>query len=329
MNALGDTAAEDPRLRAARRTVNLRTGFSIHLLVYVCVCCMLSIVATPFVGVIVGAAWGVGVAIHGFVTLFLGPLRRRWTEEALQEAPALPTTPLRTAPGTAGDARHARALEALSAGIAHELRNPIAAAKSLVSQLAEDPTGPDAKEYARVAVEELDRAERSIAHLLRYARDEGLHPRELTLTAVLDQALEPLLERFSRAGVTLKRVDPEPAVSLRADPEKLRRVVHNLVGNALDALEEAHTLSPWVELQTGTNLAGTEAWLRVRDNGPGVPQGARGRLFTVFYTTRKEGTGLGLALSRRLVEAHGGSLECAGPEGEGAEFVVTLPREGP
>ncbi|MBI5516941.1 MAG: HAMP domain-containing histidine kinase [Deltaproteobacteria bacterium] len=328
MTPRGETAPEDPRLRAARRAVNLRTGFSIHLVVYVCVCCLLSVVATPFVGAVVALAWGVGLALHGFITVALGPLRRKWSEEALRDAPG-PALPVAAPSRHAASPRHARDLEALSAGIAHELRNPITAAKSLVAQLAEDPQSPDAKEYARVAVEELDRAERSIAHLLRYAREEALSPRETTLGAVLDSALEPLKERAERLGAELRREDPEPPCALRADPEKLRRVVLNLVGNALDALEAAGTASPRVELSLGTNLAGTSAWLRVRDNGPGVPEGERERLFTVFHSTRKEGTGLGLALSRKLVEAHGGTLECVPPSGPGAEFVVTLPVEGP
>jgi signal transduction histidine kinase len=104
-------------------------------------------------------------------------------------------------------------------------------------------------------------------------------------------------------------------------------VVINLVGNALDALREAGTPAPRVSLSMGQNLAGTELWLRVRDNGPGIDPGLRERLFSPFHTTKSGGTGLGLPICRKLVEAHGGSLELCSPPGTGAEFLITLPRE--
>ena len=112
-----------------------------------------------------------------------------------------------------------------------------------------------------------------------------------------------------------------------ADPEKLRRVLLNLLGNALDAFEEAHTPSPQLEIQAGHNLAGTELWLRVRDNGPGMDDGRLGKIFNPFYTSKSHGTGLGLAISKKLLAAHGGTIEAHSRPGAGTEFLLTLPRE--
>jgi signal transduction histidine kinase len=223
---------------------------------------------------------------------------------------------------------HVRELEELSASIAHEIRNPITAAKSLVQQLGEDSGSPENVEYARVALEELDRVERSISHLLRYAREEDLRPVETELRAIVEAALETLRERVSRLGVRIERDLARP-LALRADPEKLRRVVINLVTNALDALEAAATPEPRLWLAAGENLAGTEVWLRIRDNGPGMDAETRERAFQPFHTSKPGGTGLGLPIVRKLVEAHGGSIELHSSEGVGTEFAVLLPRRGP
>jgi signal transduction histidine kinase len=128
-------------------------------------------------------------------------------------------------------------------------------------------------------------------------------------------------------GVVVKQeVDTNGVV--RADPEKMRRVVVNLVGNALDALEENRTAEPRLDVAIGENLAGTEVWLRLRDNGPGIPPERIQKIFTPFYTSKHNGTGLGLALSKKLVEAHGGTIGATSHPGGGAEVTVVLPRHG-
>jgi signal transduction histidine kinase len=103
-------------------------------------------------------------------------------------------------------------------------------------------------------------------------------------------------------------------------------VVINLVSNALDSLEAAGVAQPRVEVSTGESLAGTEVWLKVRDNGPGIEPEVRERLFSPFHSEKPGGNGLGLAICRKLVDAHGGSIGVESAPGAGAEFVVVLPR---
>ena len=76
----------------------------------------------------------------------------------------------------------------------------------------------------------------------------------------------------------------------------------------------------------GENLAGSEVWLRVRDNGPGVDRELLAKMFSPFYTSKVNGTGLGLAICKKLVDAHSGSIEVTSDPGDGAEFIVTLPK---
>jgi len=217
-------------------------------------------------------------------------------------------------------------MEELSASIAHEIRNPITAAKSLVQQMGEDPGRQEQVEYAKVALDELDRVERSISHLQRYAREEDLRLHDVRMRDIVESALESLRDRFESvgAGITCE-IDSDG--QMRGDDEKLRRVVINLVGNALDALEQAGVPEPHIELALGENLAGSEVWVRVRDNGPGIDPERLHRIFSPFYTSKHNGTGLGLAISKKLVDAHGGSIEAHSAPGSGTEFVLTLPKQ--
>jgi signal transduction histidine kinase len=259
-------------------------------------------------------ALAAGLMLAAFAERF----RRRWLTQEIFDADA------RQRARRALEGEHARALQELSASIAHEIRNPITAAKSLVQQMGEDPASTENVEYARVALEELERVERSVSHLLRFARDEEVVLEEVALADVVRDAVDALADRARGVEV---RLELDSDGRLRGDPEKLRRVVLNLVGNALDVLGESRTREPRLLVQMGENLAATEVWLRVRDNGPGIEPEAQATLFRPFHTSRRKGTGLGLAITRKIVEAHGGRIEVDSTPGRGAEFLVTLPKQ--
>jgi signal transduction histidine kinase len=315
-------SAEERALREARAAVGRRLGFFAHAIPYGIVCTALLFTAGFRAAFMTAMWWGIALAIHGFFALVAPDLRRRWTEEEVR----------RRVPDAVAhkrlemEDRHARNLEHLSASIAHEIRNPITAARSLLQQMGEDPHSPENVEYASVALQELERVERSISHLLRYARDEELQPQRVVLADVVQSALEALHERIASAGAGL-RVDVAEAGALVADPEKLRRVVLNLVGNALDALDGQRGPAPRIDVEAGGNLAGSEVWLRVRDNGPGIPANRLDEIWAPFRTSKANGTGLGLPIVRKIVEAHGGAVEVESAPGRGTSFLVTLPRQ--
>jgi signal transduction histidine kinase len=314
-----DLPPEERAYREARRAAGLRLSFVTHLVPYTATCLFLLFVAGFRVAMIVALAWGIGVACHGFLAVVAPELRRRWIhDEVVRRVDVDVSRNRRELEG-----RHARSLEELSASIAHEIRNPITAAKSLVQQLGEDPGSGENVEYAKVALTELERVERSISHLLRFAREEELEIKEVHLADVIDSALESFRDRIERQGVTLA-CDTGAAGPVQGDPEKLRRVVINLVGNALDAVQGRP--APRLEIAAGENLAGSEAWLRVRDNGPGIEPARLERVWSPFHTSKPAGTGLGLAITRKLVEAHEGSIELDSRPGEGTEFVVRFPK---
>jgi len=315
-------SAEERALRAAHRAAARKIGFLAHLVPYLSVCFFLLFVGGFRPAFIVALAWGIGLACHWFFALVAPELRERLIREEVQRQVSRGVTRERRQLAD----EHAQRLEALSASIAHEIRNPITAAKSLVQQMGEDPRSGENVEYAKVALEELDRVERSISHLLRYAREEETRLGEVGLPEVVASALEAVSERSAALGVELV-VDVAEAPRLVADREQVRRVLLNLLGNAFDAFEEARTPAPRIELRAGHNLSGSEVWLRVRDNGPGMDEARLTKIFDPFYTSKSNGTGLGLAISKKLVAAHGGRIEAHSRPGEGTEFVLTLPRE--
>ena len=306
----------------AKRRADRKLAFVRHFVCYVVTLAFLLVVTRGvFVPAIVGLGWGICLSMHFFQAILAPGLRRKWIESEVQRE--VQRTVTRRRREFSGD--KTRSLEQLSASIAHEIRNPITAAKSLVQQMGEDPGSDENVEYAAVALEELDRVERSISHLLRYAREEDVEIRTTRLEEAMASGLDTLRERIERGGIDVQTKVDAPG-EMEGDPEKLRRVFINLIGNAADALTENGVERPRIELAVGENLAGTEVWASVRDNGPGIELEQQDKIFTPFYTSRNNGTGLGLAITRKLVEAHGGGIELSSTPGKGTEFLVSFPK---
>jgi len=299
----------DKKVELSRRVVRAAL-ITVPLLVFI-----------PPVGVIVLVVFGLDIGRKAFRLLYEPRLRERFLQDEVQRR--VSTHVSRERQNLEGE--HHRSLEQLSASIAHEIRNPITAAKSLVQQMGEEPNSPDQVEYARVAVAELERVEKSISHLLRFAREEEIQLAAVVMEDVLESALETFRDRASRTDVRIVRqYDSEGR--LEGDSEQLRRVIINLVGNAIDALEEARTAEREIRVSMGENLAGSEIWVRISDNGLGIDDADIDQIFDPFYTSRKEGTGLGLAMCRKIVDSHGGVIEVESAKGVGTEFVLTFPK---
>jgi len=312
---------EERRYRDARRLANRRFGFLIHFVTYASVLALIFVSSRSVrATLIVAVAWGIGLSIH-YLAALLGPrLRAQWIQQELDRHVERGTHQLQSTENA-----NARSLEDLSASIAHEIRNPVTAAKSLVQQMGEDPVSSDNMEYAQVALEELDRVERSISHLLKYARDEDFRFAAVALPEIIDSAVAAVRDRVESQGVEVD-VEISAPCAMKGDPEKLRRVLVNLLRNSMDAFAEVPHDAPCIVIMAGENLAGTEVWLRFRDNGPGLPDEIRERVFDPFYTTKEDGTGLGLALSKKVVESHGGSMEIQAETATGTEFLITFPK---
>ena len=223
--------------------------------------------------------------------------------------------------------------EALAAGLAHEIRNPLAGLQGSAELLAREAEGP-AREYAQVIAREAKRVDGLVRELLDLARPAALQTAPVSIHDVVGDVL--VLARGIPGADRVQfseRYDPSlPPV--HGDDEKLTQVVLNLVRNAIDAL--ADRADPQVTIETGvasirlrTASGRTRplARISVQDNGPGIPDAMLPRLFTPFATSKPHGTGLGLAISKRIVEAHGGRIEVKNRPGGGAEANLYLPLE--
>jgi len=217
------------------------------------------------------------------------------------------------------------ALGTMAAGLAHEVRNPLAGIRG-ASQLLARETDKNAglKDFLDVIVREVDRLDRTVEQMLDLARPMEPKLAEIALEDVIDRALAVLKSQMTDAGVDVKKSAPAQAAKISADAEQLTQVFLNLFLNALDAMPDGGTLSVTIREETcGGDAPAVVA--EVRDTGQGMSQQTLEHLFMPFYTNREKGSGLGLAISHKIVEEHGGSIDVSSEEGKGSTFIVSLP----
>jgi len=308
---------ERQMLRVARRRANAEVGFYMHLVSYLGVIAFLAfinVMTTTYPWFLWPAlGWGIGLFAHYMAVFGSRAVRQRYFEPAIEREVRRQKAALQT--------EKQASIDELSATIAHEIRNPIAAAKSLVQQMGEDPHSIENVEYGRVALEELDRVERRISHLLKYAKEEEYTFEPINLASVVDSALTQLRAKLDNAHVQIARKYIS-GPTLVADGEKLQQVFVNVIDNATDALE---AIAEARKIEVAIENGAKQATVRVRDNGAGIPADKIDRIFNPFFTTKEKGTGLGMAISKKIVEAHEGSIDVMSEVGRGAEFVVRLP----
>ncbi len=229
------------------------------------------------------------------------------------------------------------AVSALSASLAHEIRNPLASVRGSIQEISREfETGTPNWRLAQIVLRESDRLDSIITSFLQFARQRPLHPVACNLGEVLRETVDLLRRRPDAAGVEIK-LELAAAPTVRCDPGQLREVFMNLGINALAALEGRGDLAliyPHAGVRPRDSALlrlGDEGGVAVtfRDTGRGLPPGAEERIFEPFYTTREGGTGLGLAVVRRVVEAHEGRVWVTSQAGQGAAFHVWLPVSGP
>jgi signal transduction histidine kinase len=256
-------------------------------------------------------------------TLLLGP-RRGWLFDdstlralavfARQAALALENLTLANARA------HGEKLAALggaAARIAHEIRNPLTAARSLVQLMAAEPQSDGLGEPT---LKELDRIKGLVNDLLLFARRDDLRAEEVVeLPALCREAVDQLAFLVEEGSIEVE-VDLVPT-AVRGDRERLLQVLGNLCRNAIEALREG--AGPR-RLRVRCGSANGAAFVEVSDNGPGIAAEHLARLFEPFRTTKGSGTGLGLAIARGIVEAHGGRLSATSEPGEETSFRVEL-----
>jgi signal transduction histidine kinase len=198
-------------------------------------------------------------------------------------------------------------LQSVGAKVAHELKNPLASIKGLCQLVARTPEGERTQERLAVVASEISRMETILAEYLSFSRPlEDIVPEPIDLATLSRDVLDVLDGRAQQAGVALSMEGK--AAPVHGDPRRLKEALINLVANAIEA----------------TPSGGTVA-LKIRDSGRGIKPEELERLGTSFYTTRPDGTGLGVVLAQGVITQHGGSLAYVSTVGKGTTATITLP----
>ncbi|RME35380.1 MAG: nitrogen regulation protein NR(II) [Gammaproteobacteria bacterium] len=222
-----------------------------------------------------------------------------------------------------------RAAEALLRGMAHEIKNPLGGLRGAAQLLQRELRDAGLREYTRIIIAEADRLGKLVDRLL--GPKGPIERRECNIHVVLEH-VRRLAEAELPGTIRLQR-DYDPSLPpLQADRDHLVQLFLNLVRNAAQALESQHggtiTLRSRIERQVTLGSRRHRLVLRVEvcDNGPGVPEELQHAIFYPLITGRPEGTGLGLSIARRIVQQHGGLIECRSRPGD-TVFTVWLPLE--
>jgi PAS domain S-box-containing protein len=220
----------------------------------------------------------------------------------------------------------------LAAGLAHELNQPLAALGSSVGaielMLSDDDCPIDAslrqrlRRAARLAETQTVRAGQIVRRLREFITRSDVDSRALDLYVLLDDSLALALPNPAASNVEVSRSIIPKAMKVLADRIQIQQVLVNLIRNAVEAMSDCDTSS--VLRIVGKTREGM-ALVCVIDNGPGVAEGSMGALFSPFVSTKSEGMGVGLFISRRIVESHGGKMWFEPVDGGGAGFYFTLP----
>jgi two-component system sensor histidine kinase HydH len=212
----------------------------------------------------------------------------------------------------------------LAAGVAHEVRNPLSSIKGYATYFASlFGEGSEQKKAAEVMTAEVERLNRVISELLEIARPSDLKPRATDIPFLLNSSLRLVQQEAEAAGVRIITDIAEGITPFALDPDRITQALLNLYINAIQAMPDGGQLT----LSARETVAGLE--LAVSDRGRGISGDEVSKIFNPYFTTKNTGTGLGLAVVQKVVEAHGGTIQVTSKPGQGTCFTITLPRTMP
>jgi len=210
----------------------------------------------------------------------------------------------------------------LAAGLAHEIKNPLAGIQGALEVLRDDAGESENAHLFSEMLAELGRVNGILQRLLESGRAQPLRLVRCDMGRLLEDVVELLQPGLRRQRVELVREVAAVLPEVEIDPAKIRQVLVNLIQNAAEAMQES---GGRVRLLASTDPGQSAVVLTVEDDGPGIPRENLERLFEPFFTTKFSGTGLGLPISKSLVEQHGGEIDVTSEPGQGTSFVIVLP----
>lgn len=223
--------------------------------------------------------------------------------------------------------RHDRlvALGKMAAGVAHEVRNPLSSIKGFATLLGSKfKAGSQEQETAHLLVHEAERLNRSITELLNYARPTTLKKEPTNIGELVSSSLKLVSSDAQALGVELSLEIDADIPDIEVDRDRISQVMLNLYLNGLQAMEEAGRQKE-LKVFVHSDPAGNNVVIEVHDRGGGIPPENIDKVFDPYFTTKPDGTGLGLALAYKIIDEHNGIIRFESSEGRGTSVYVTLP----
>ncbi|MBW2107754.1 MAG: PAS domain-containing protein [Deltaproteobacteria bacterium] len=217
------------------------------------------------------------------------------------------------------------ALGHLAAGVAHEIRNPLSSIKGLATYFGQKfEAGTPDRESARVMVQEVDRLNRAVSELLEFARPPGVNPRATDVKKLLQHSLLLVQQDAMARNIKLDLSVSDETAQVCVDPERFSQALLNLYLNAIHAMSKGGVMS--VKVSPGRS---GYIEIEIADTGQGIAPADVEKIFDPYYTTKPGGTGIGLAIVHKIVEAHGGRIKVKSKPGKGTIFTIQIPnRQG-
>lgn len=221
-----------------------------------------------------------------------------------------------------------KGLEGLTTSIAHEINQPLAAivtsGNACSHWLAHDPPNLDrARQALERIVHDAGRASTIVARIRSLSRGEAPHKTVFAFNDAVQEIIGVSRGEMERHGITLELELPPDQPPVHADRVQIQQVIGNLLLNAIEAITSS--TNPVRTIHMASDVRGNMLRLSIRDSGVGIPAGIRNHLFETFWTTKEDGMGIGLSISRTLVEANGGQISAEPVEPWGALFCFTVP----
>ncbi len=210
-----------------------------------------------------------------------------------------------------------REMSVAAAGLAHETKNPLNIIRGLAQLISkQQDVSPEIRDKTRGIIDEADRVTAQVNEFINFSRPRQLRPVSVALSSAVAEVVRALEPDLEEKAVRLQVQQGLPVIE--ADEQQLRQALFNLLINAIQAVERGG------EIVVGGGKSGShDAFLTIRDNGPGVPPEHRADIFKPYFTTNQKGTGLGLAIVQQIVLAHGWEIECLPNEPRGALFRIS------
>ncbi|WP_226001183.1 ATP-binding protein [Paenibacillus sp. BJ-4] len=212
----------------------------------------------------------------------------------------------------------------ISASIAHEIRNPLTAIRGFIQLLRPHLMELGRDEYARIILTEIDRANDIIYEFLNSSKPSAPQKTAVSVMGLLKEVVMLTESEALMKGCQIALDENEELMKVSIDVKQIKQVILNMIKNAMDAIE---SISDEREGCIGihTVLEGSYVHICIEDNGLGMDHNTLSRLFDPFFTTKESGTGLGLAVSYRIIKNHGGFIHVDSKHGRGTQFKITLP----